>query len=54
MLLMVAVGDLSAALIFAPTPTSGFSDHDIFPAFCEHSSRGIVPGTHVGIDIKHV
>jgi hypothetical protein len=36
-------------LVFA-----GFGDHDIFPAFCEFRSCGIVAGKHVAIEVKQV
>lgn len=36
-------------LVFA-----GFGDHDIFPAFCEYSSCGILAGKHVAIEVKQV
>jgi len=35
----------STGLVFA-----GFGDHDIFPAFCEYISCGIVAGKHVAIE----
>ena len=36
-------------LVFA-----GFGDHDIFPAFCEFRSCGIVAGKHVAFEVKQV
>ena len=39
----------TTGLVFA-----GFGDHDIFPAFCEYRSCGIVAGKHVAIEVKQV
>ena len=39
----------TTGLVFA-----GFGDHDIFPAFCEFKSCGIVAGKHVAIEVKQV
>jgi len=39
----------TTGLVFA-----GFGDHDIFPAFCEYKSCGIVAGKHVANEVKTV
>jgi len=39
----------ATGLVFA-----GFGDHDIFPAFSEYRSCGIIAGKHVAIEVKQV
>jgi hypothetical protein len=31
-----------------------YGDHDIFPAFCEYKSCGIVAGKHMALEVKQV
>jgi hypothetical protein len=39
----------TTGLVFA-----GFGDHDIFPAFSEYRSCGVIAGKHVAIEVKQV
>jgi hypothetical protein len=39
----------ATGLVFA-----GFGDHDIFPAFSEYRSCGIIAGKHVAVEVKQV